>query len=143
MRTKLNANVQALNLNYYNLIKEEFAECLECSRAIYNPVCPQCVADEFVSWLDNYSKLKNKKKIIQEVNQFLKVHKLFGRHSEKCVTCNKNNVYLCPYCFTTYLLGLLKSNGANKNMLGEFLMLFNFDTNHNGYYKEGEQLGVF
>jgi hypothetical protein len=143
MRTKLNAVVQALGINYYDLIRDEFAECLECSRPIYNPVCPQCVFDEFISWLDNYPKLRNKRKITQEVVQFLRAHRTFNGHSGKCVACNKNNAYLCPYCFTAYLFGLVKQNSVDRVLLGEFLILFNFDYSHNGYYKEGEKLGVF
>lgn len=130
----------------YDLLRKheehlDFLECVECGKSIYNPVCPQCITDEFVSWLDNYNKLKGKKEMIKEVNGFIKRHKDFESHSENCISCGNERVFMCPYCFTRYLFRVVKRN--NPELLPEFLVLFNYDFNHSGYWKEGERLGVY
>ena len=60
----------------------------------------------------------------------------------KCIICKKQRAFLCPYCFTEYVLDLLKKLKISKIILQEFLQFFNYDFEHTGYYKEAEKLGV-
>ncbi|MFZ5955175.1 MAG: hypothetical protein ACOYT4_02015 [Nanoarchaeota archaeon] len=134
MRRMLNAPVQAYKFNEN--------ECLECNEAIFNPICHHCITREFKDWLQQYPKLTIK--IIPQLDKFIEQHRfLCDGVSEKCVKCQRNNVCLCPYCFTEYLFGLLKQAKAGKKVLKEFLEMFNYDFDHTGYYKEGEKLGAF
>lgn len=60
-----------------------------------------------------------------------------------CIKCKNNSAIVCPYCFTEYVLQELKKLEANKIVLKEFFVFFNFDFDHTGYYDEGEKLGVY
>jgi hypothetical protein len=142
MIKKMNASVQALNFCKIHENHFDCLGCIECGRPIPDPACPQCITDEFISWMDNYGKLKNKKKMIKEISKFIGTHKDLMGHSETCIECGKENAFICPYCFTTYLWGILKKNRPDKKLLEEFLVLFNFDHGHKGYWKEGERLGI-
>jgi len=114
--------------------------CLNCSEIIFNPICPECIAKEFSRWIESYPEMKKARLM---ANKFAEKGKIFNGISQTCITCGNNNAYLCPYCFTEYLFGILKNVKADAKILSEFLLLFNFDFEHSGYYKEGEELGVF
>jgi hypothetical protein len=120
----------------------ELLECLSCQRTIPDPVCPQCLTDEFVSWMDNYPKLKGKKSMIRKISKFLASHSSFNENSTKCIECGNKRAFMCPYCFTTHLWTILKESNKSKKLLKEFFTYFDFDKNHKGYWKEGEALGL-
>ncbi|MDO8516561.1 MAG: hypothetical protein Q7S33_00390 [Nanoarchaeota archaeon] len=132
---KFNAVVQA------PLIEKFHTDCLNCREPIFNPLCPECLTKAFEQWILKYPEAKEK--TLANIKEFLKRNRKFNNNSQKCIVCKRKSVYLCPYCFTEFLLQTLKQTKVSKNILGEFLFLFNFDFNHNGYYKEGEKLGVF
>lgn len=98
-------------------------DCFECKKPINDPVCPQCLADEFISWLDNYPQLKRKKEVIAQVNDFINKNKILEQNAGRCVACEKEKVYLCPYCFTSFLQTIVENN-LGKKMQKEFLRLF-------------------
>jgi hypothetical protein len=131
---KMNAVVQAPNLELRHI------NCLECGESIFNPICPECILRHFNSWISIYPSLKY---IEKSIIKFIKKNRIFHNHSQTCISCKKDNVYLCPYCFTKYIYKLLKQAKISRLVLGEFLFLFNYDFEHTGYYKEGERLGIF
>jgi len=139
MEKNYNAVVQA---PFLGLIHKD---CLSCREPIYNPLCPDCISREFKVWISKYPE-EIKEEILSSLSKFLEDNSYLKGSSHKCIACGRNNVYLCPYCFTEFLFNLLKkskSTKINKTLLGEFLMLFNFDFEHTGYYKDGEKLGIF
>ena len=73
----------------------------------------------------------------------MKEHQNIKGEYSRCVCCGSKKVNICPYCFTEFLHELLKLEKASQKVIGEFLFLFNFDFEHNGYYQEGEDIGVF
>ncbi len=115
--------------------------CMECKEAIFNPLCPSCITREINSWLQQYPKVK--KKINGRVDDFVNKNKFLKNKGEKCVVCRRDSVFLCPYCFTEFVLSELKKLKISRSLVREFLQLFNFDFEHTGYYKEAEKLGVF
>ena len=110
--------------------------CMECKEVIYNPLCPSCLARDIGVWLDKKPKLKAV--LEKDMNKILEQ----GKHldSMKCIACNKNSAFLCPYCFTEKIYEKLKEIKAGKKILSEFIVLFDFE--HSGYYKDAEKLGA-
>lgn len=128
--------------HFYPASERKFYECLVCKESMYNPLCQSCLAQQMEVWLTSYpdlgKKLKPKlKKFLQEV------------HNETdealtCVACKNKKASVCPYCFTEFMLSQLKKSNANKQIIREFLMFFNFDYDGQGYTgKEAENYGVF
>lgn len=127
-----------LNLDFE---KESFYECLSCSEAITNPLCHNCLGEEVKTWLGFYPDLKRKflpllKKYIQEVNNS-------AMGAVNCVSCKKKKAALCPYCFTEGVLSLLKKSKTDKNIIGDFLSIFNFDLKHEGYIQDAISEGLY
>ena len=111
----------------------ECLECLECNRAIHNPLCPECISREFEQWIEDYPLLK--KKVMPELRKFLKNHEKFKEDCAICVKCNNKSVYMCMPCFADVLYGFLEENKASKKIKEEFLEMFNF-----AYVKELDSL---
>jgi hypothetical protein len=128
-------------LLYSGFETENFYECPKCSEAITNPLCHDCLGKQISSWLAFYPDLKKKlspklKKYIQEVNNE-------ASSTMNCVACNKKKAALCPYCFTEGIFNLFKRVNLNKNVLGEFLVYFNFDQDKQGYIQDAEKEGLY
>jgi|APSaa5957512622_1039677.scaffolds.fasta_scaffold35556_1 hypothetical protein len=134
MKQKTGVAIQAPNL-----LEFKHPDCLECKEAIFNPICPSCISKQFYNWISiSYPKIE--RKILKELNVFLKKNKHFHNKSQTCIVCKKQNAYVCPYCFTVYLKALLKSAQVTNKVLSEFLFLFNFDFEHTGYAKNGIEM---
>lgn len=123
-----------------SLILEPQFLCDLCSEAVTHPICPTCITAEIENWIDSYPKTKLKllptiKKVLVQIEDKLV-------ESTQCIKCNKKRAAICPGCFTEYVLNELKRLGSNKKVLIEYLNFFNFDFEHNKYYKEAEKLGV-
>ena len=116
-------------------------KCLSCGEHITHPLCPECIADGFREWVLKFPNIVDE--VLDKLDIFLVGHKKMHGKSKSCISCGKHQTYLCPYCFTEYLLDLLKEVGASVEAIGEFLFMFNYDFEHKGYYLEGEELGVF
>ena len=116
--------------------------CGVCSQAVTNPICPFCLADQIDIWL-TYSHPGLKEKISQKIKKYLdKVEdNIFDMTS--CIKCGSSLAGVCPYCFTDFVLSLLKKIVADESVIKEFLEFFNYDEDHTGYFKEGVKLGVF
>ena len=124
------------------LASERFYECLECKEAVYNPICPFCLAEQIEVWLSSYpSEIKNK--IVKEIKDYAKKTDEIAGKTTQCVVCKKRRASLCPYCFTNYVLGELKKIKVSRIILKEFLVFFNFDFEHTGYSGEAERLGIY
>jgi len=128
-------------LLYPGFETDNFYECPKCSEAITNPICHDCLGKQINKWLAFYPSIKKKiapkiKKYIQEVN-----NEAVG--ALNCVACNKKKAALCPYCFTEGVFNILKRTAINKNVLGEFLVYFNFDSKKEGYIQEAEEQGLY
>lgn len=120
---------------------ERSYECLNCREAIYNPLCPFCLARQIEAWLSNYpSEIRNK--IVRRLKNYIKEIGSITGATTKCIICKKARVSLCPYCFTAHVLEELKKAKVSNIILREFLQFFNFDFEHTGYSKEAERLGV-
>ena len=117
--------------------------CIECNEVIYNPICHECLAKEFIEWLSQNKGNKKLIKVGKEIQKFLKQNKKLNKGYSKCISCNRENVFLCPYCFTEYIYKKLKELKVGKKLLGEFITLFNFDLHHEGYYKDFEGIEDF
>jgi hypothetical protein len=111
--------------------------CTECREVIFNPLCPQCIANEVNHWLDG-SPIR--KRVQEEINLYISRNEGY-QESMKCAVCRSNYADICPYCLTEHVYELLIRMKAGKKMLGEFLDFFNFDFEHSGYSKDFEEAG--
>ncbi len=114
--------------------------CDICSIAVTNPICPFCLSTEIEAWLTLYPDLRHE--LLPKLRKYLGELNVRFADSTKCIRCNNEDVAVCPYCFTEYVLYELKKIESNKIVLKEFLQFFNFDFEHNGYTKEAEKLGI-
>jgi hypothetical protein len=113
--------------------------CDVCSEAVVNPICPFCLTTEIEAWLTLYPNLR------EELLPRIKMHLLRPESnvkSTKCIKCKTHSAFVCPYCFTEFVLLELKKISVNRIILKEFFEFFNFDFEHTGYFKEAEKLGV-
>lgn len=113
--------------------------CTECKEAIYNPICPLCLANEIKEWLR-----ENKLRIIvgKKIDEFISKNSLAIGSSNVCIICKKENSFACPYCFTEFMFNCLKRMKASKKVQREFLEFFNYDFEHTGYSEDAEELGL-
>lgn len=103
--------------------------CQECGEAIYNPLCPFCISGEVDAWLENKDK-DTKKTVKREIKKILGRGEHLISESVRCVSCNRNSAFLCPYCFTEILFYRLEENKVSKKLLKEFVVFFDFDFEH-------------
>jgi hypothetical protein len=123
----------------YSFEKEIYNDCISCGNDITHPLCPSCLSKAFSSWTKNFPEHKS---ITKKLNAFMKHHKKINAKSKPCVACQKP-VHICPLCFTTYLHSLVKEAGLGVRATTQFLFVFNFDFEHNGYSKELELYGGY
>jgi hypothetical protein len=115
--------------------------CLQCTQPITNPICHSCLGEGMIKWLSSYPSVKKTiapkiKKYIQDVNNS-------ASHAVNCMSCNKRKAALCPYCFTSGIFNLLKKNKVDKFVIGDFLTIFNFDMEHEGYIGQAIDEGLY
>lgn len=143
MLEKNNAAVQAYSIENPSNLNILNYECLECGEPITNPICPDCILKQFTIWIEQYPKLK--KKILPGLKKFVKSSKEFKQDSQTCIVCYKNSTYLCPYCFTEFVLYSLKEIKSEDNILRDYLEFFNFDFGDfrgRGYSKKAREAGI-
>jgi len=129
--------------------------CLECNEEIFNPICPPCIAKSMKSWIKNkinkntkigkVNKYRDTKliRLYHYINKIIKQQNQFTNNATICICCNRASVYLCPYCFTEAIYNKMKQMKIKKQLLAEFIYLFNFDVEHTGYSKDFEELGLY
>ena len=127
-----------LQNNYPTL--ESHYDCRLCHEPVSNPLCPACLTAQIEAWLTSYPNYHQlRQRLIPKIQRFLVRHL---KESTQCIKCNEKRASVCPYCFTEFVLNELKKLDVNKTILKEFLIFFNFDLEHRGYYKEAESLGI-
>lgn len=123
-----------------SVASERFYECLECKEAVFNPICPSCLAFQLEVWLSSISSYPLKNKILSRIKEYVEKTDNLVKESTICVSCKKPRASLCPYCFTNYVFILLKEMQVHRTILKEFLQFFNYDFEHTGYSRESEKL---
>jgi len=121
--------------------RETFSGCLSCGDQIRHPICPDCIATGYRQWVSKFS--DDSSEIMKKLDMFLKGHKKFNGGSLRCVSCGEKKTHLCPYCFTNFLYKITKEAGVGVRVLSEFLFIFNFDFEHEGYSRELEFFGGY
>ena len=114
--------------------------CLSCGKDIQHPICPNCIAKAFDQWIRKFPEYQEVK---EKLDIFMQQHNKIPGKSKKCILCGENRVNICPYCFTKYLYKLTKEAGMGVRAMSEFLFMFNFDFNHEGYSQELEAHGGY
>ena len=109
---------------------------MECKEEIFNPICPSCLSQEVRDWL-----VGKEKRIIKIVEKELGKILMFKTNKKGCIRCD-SDTFMCPYCFTERIYLKLKKEKATREILKEFLTLFNFDLEHTGYSKDMEKFGL-
>jgi len=66
--------------------------CTVCSEAITNPICPDCLAEQMISWLNE---IKVDLDVVYDSALIFKGLETSG----KCIKCNKD-MTVCRHCFT-------------------------------------------
>ena len=126
--------------NFYN----RHAICLECGEDIHNSICPCCLFDQTKQWLAGNKNIEPEKvfQISREIKKFIDKDTVLAKsinNHQMCITCKESTSYLCPYCFTEFLLNILKRIKVSRAILSEFFIFFNYDFEHTGYSKEAEK----
>ncbi|MBR9705228.1 hypothetical protein GOV12_07485 [Candidatus Pacearchaeota archaeon] len=127
-------------INKFQTISEPQSMCDVCSMAVTNPICPNCLTEEFKAWLTLYPDLK--KQVMPKLRRYLMWLEERLYEGTLCIKCRQTSAAVCPYCFTEYVFMELKKLEVSKIVLTEFFEFFNFDFDHTGYSKEAEKLGV-
>lgn len=128
-------------LLFNGIERENLYECPQCSEAITNPLCHDCLGDGVKQWLGFYPDIK--KKIVPQLGKYIKEINNLTMASLNCVSCNKKKAALCPYCFTEGVYHLLKKNKVNVHVMGDFLTVFNFDLEKAGYIKDAIEDNIY
>lgn len=115
--------------------------CLSCGEVITHPLCQECIARSFFSWISMDH--REQRSILRNLPKFRMFDGVMGLSYPRCISCWKKRVYVCPYCFTSHLYKIIKEAGGGVRMLTEFLFIFNFDFEHKGYYQDLEALGGY
>jgi len=115
--------------------------CGQCAEPITNPLCHNCLGKEISQWLSFYPNLK--RNLMPKIKKYVKEVDNSAINSLNCVSCKNKKAALCPYCFTEGILNLLKKNNVDKFVLGDFLTIFNFDMQHEGYIQDAIEGGLY
>jgi hypothetical protein len=121
--------------------RDLFYECPSCSEAITNPLCHDCLGQAVAKWLSFYPDVK--RKVMPKLKTYIRNINNEANGAVNCVTCNNKKAALCPYCFSEGVFNLLKKNSVNRNIIGDFLTIFNFDSEHKGYILEAQEQGFY
>ena len=115
-------------------------DCLGCGQPIAHPICPSCLARALQAWSREHKHIE--KEVSKKLKRFLQSHEHLDEDGANCVVCGKK-ASVCPYCFTEFLYNLVKEAGAGVKTLSEFLFMFNFDFEHEGYSQELNAMGGY
>ena len=121
--------------------REDLYECPSCSEAITNPICHDCLYMEIEKWLGFYPSIK--KRMLPKLKGFVKQVNNETLEGINCIACGKKKAALCPYCFMEGIFHILNKSISNKNIVGDFLTIFNFDAEHKGYIQEAKEQGLY
>ncbi|NPE26779.1 hypothetical protein HNV12_02115 [Methanococcoides sp. SA1] len=133
MKNKRNVAKQTYHL------ETEHNDCLDCGNDITHPLCPNCLSKAFHQWAKKFPEHKELK---AKLKPLMKHHNSQKAKSKPCAACQQP-VHICPKCFTTYLYQLVKEAGLGIRATSQFLFIFNFDFEHDGYSQELEAYGGY
>ena len=114
--------------------------CIECYKAVTNPICIDCLKRELISWLRDF---EFNARARQFVLDNLEVN--FSNYEElifdmECIMCGKHNVALCNSCFTKESYRILKSLRVEKEVISSFLGLFTYWQSDKEFEREVEMM---
>jgi hypothetical protein len=115
--------------------------CNQCNQAITNPLCHNCLGEDIESWLSFYPNLK--RNLLPKIKKYIKQVNNSALNAVNCISCKNKKAALCPYCFTEGVFNILKKNKIDNQVIGDFLTIFNFDQEHEGYIKEAIKSGIY
>ena len=105
--------------------------CVQCYEPITNPVCEACHRKEVIVWLaDTGLDLKTRTLILSEINKSLPREAM---NENRCILCGKNTLSTCSYCFFFISARALKKAGVKKDLIKNFLEIFNYRIGHSEY----------
>ena len=108
-------------------------ECVLCKEQITNPLSPQRLTEEIVTWL-----AETRPELItgftDETSSFL--NKDVNGNDYSIIDSKRMDV--CAYCFTEHAFHWLDRKNISKNLMKEYITFFNFDITGQGYVKEYE-----
>ena len=103
-------------------IKQDiYALCEECDIAITNPICPDCLERQAVTWLIE----RNKEVLAMRIRERIEKVNRQSRNSYSnvnCVIC-KNKLSICPHCTSKEILKVLNKE---RRLHNDFLSLFDY-----------------
>ena len=91
-------------------------ECVVCDEAVTNPVCPECVEEEIVTWLHEF-----KPELINELRDVTD-EILSPGGSTLCILC-KNPMAVCTFCYTQHIKDWLTAYPVARE---RFHLFFNY-----------------
>lgn len=115
-------------------------DCLSCGQPITHPICPSCLSKSLHVWSREHQHID--KEVSKKLKRFLNSHEHLDEEGVDCVVCGKKTS-VCPFCFSDFIYNLLKETGAGVRTLSEFLFMFNFDFEHDGYSRELNAMGGY
>jgi len=106
-------------------IKKEVL-CVECYKALSNPVCFDCMKEELVEWLrEENLDFEERKKIFHMINVFFDNYSYLN-YSVDCIICGRKRPTLCNNCFRRFTALLLQKIKVNREDLRKFMTIFTY-----------------
>ena len=91
-------------------------ECVVCDEAITNPVCPECLETEVVTWLHEYNE-----GLIPEFYEVSDEILTYGGDTD-CILCDRK-MCVCTFCYTQHVKNWLRKNPSARK---QFRTFFNY-----------------
>jgi hypothetical protein len=92
--------------------------CTLCEYSITDPICSDCYIRQTAGILYD---LKINSMIIHFISNKLKKKFLLETLNYSCcISCNKNRLNICGYCFSVILIGILKELNFSEDLIGNF-----------------------
>lgn len=99
--------------------------CTECAQTVTNPLCSNCFTNEIISWLRDKKISYQKMGTIMGDFQMLLEEAKESPSDINCITCQKNKVNLCTYCFLNKTKIILNKRIFNEEIHKNFDEDFN------------------
>ncbi len=99
--------------------------CMNCYRALTNPICESCYSNQIAVWLNDYSDVPKafKNHIVSKIIDSINYN---GFSQTTCLLCNEENLSICTYCFFFKVERILKDSNLSEHMTKKFQELFNY-----------------
>jgi hypothetical protein len=109
-------------------------KCIICDEGITNPICPNCLEREIISWVGEL-----KPSLIPLLRNIKQNVTTFNHENTNCIIC-KQDMNVCPHCYCKEIYMWLFEND-HIELANKFLNHFNFELiyeleKQNGNYYE-------